>query len=138
MVRSVAQQRVSNHRQHVRPILRDGASRLLRMRVEIELPPLPVIGVDLDVLPDAVLLVGIAVGEGVDRVAVVRLDDEQRADRRLAVVRHHRPGGDDVHLVLAGLVEMDAVVAVMLGARVDRVFLVHGVNHKKHGGAPER
>lgn len=99
-------------------------------------PPLLVIRMHLDLLPDAVDLVRVAVGEGVDGGAVLGLDDEERADRRLAVVGHHRPRGHHLDRVFLRLVEMDAVIAIKLGAGVDRVLLVHGVNDEEHEGLP--
>src|SRR5258707_7868625 len=45
-----------------------------------------VVAVDLDRLPYAVDMIRIAVGEGVHRGALLGVDDEDRADRRLAIV----------------------------------------------------
>src|ERR1700722_20943011 len=72
-----------------------------------------VVAVDVDALPHAVDVIGVAAGEGVDRGAVGRVDDKNAADRRLAVVGQERAGGHDVDAVIAGFVEMDAVVAIM-------------------------
>src|ERR1700726_3294492 len=91
-----------------------------------------VVAVDFHALPNAVDVIGIAAGEGVDRGAVRRIDDENAADRRLAVVGKQRAGGHDVDAVIAGFVEMDAVVAVMLGPRRQKILLVERVDHEQH------
>ena len=87
---------------------------------------------DVDALPHAVDVIGIAAGEGVDRGAVRGVDDENAADRRLAVVGKQRAGGHDVDAVIAGFVEMDAVVAIMLGPRRQKILLVERVDHEQH------
>src|SRR5580704_3905342 len=91
-----------------------------------------VVAVDIDALPHAVDVVGIAAGEGVDRGAVFGVDDENAADWRLAIVGQERAGSHDVDAVIAGFVEMDAVVAIMLGPRRQNVLLVERVDHEQH------
>ena len=91
-----------------------------------------VVAVDIDPLPHAVDVIGIAAGEGIDRGAVFRIDDKNAADRRLAVVGKERAGGHDVDAVIAGFVEMDAVVAIMLGPRRQKILLVERVDHEQH------
>ena len=65
-----------------------------------------VVAVNLHVLPHVVDVIGIAPHEPVDRGAVIGIDDEDAAAGRLAVVRDEGTGGDDVHVVICGLVEM--------------------------------
>ena len=62
------------------------------------------------------------------------VDDEDAADRRLAVVGDQRAGGHDVDAVIPGAVEMDAMVAVMLGPRRQDVLLIERVDDEQHGG----
>src|SRR3954454_11939978 len=75
-----------------------------------------VVGVDLDVAPDAVEMVRVAMRKGVDGLAVPRLHHEQAAGRRLAIVGDERAGGQHIDAAFGGLVEMLAVGAVELGA----------------------
>src|SRR5580704_13878026 len=90
-----------------------------------------VVAVDVHALPHAVEVIGIAAGEGIDRGAVFGVDDKNAADRRLAVVGEERAGGHDVDAVIAGFVEMDAVVATMLGPRWQKILVVKRVNNKQ-------
>src|SRR3984957_9286525 len=82
-----------------------------------------IVAMNIDALPHAVDVIGIAAGEGVDRGAIRRVDDKNAADRRFAVVGQERAGGHDVDAVIAGFVEMDAVVAIMLGPRRQKILL---------------
>ena len=65
-------------------------------------------------------VVWIAAGESVERGSVFGIDDEKTADRRFAVVGDERAGGDHADPVIAGLVQMDSVLAIEL-ARVARM-----------------
>ena len=94
--------------------------------------PLLVVAVDRHALPNAVDVIGIAAGKGVDCSTVRGVDDENAADRRLAVVGHQRARGHHVDRMLLGAVEMDAMVAVMLGAGRQNMFFVERVDHIKH------
>ena len=83
-------------------------------------------------MPDAVDVVRIAAGERVHGGAVLRIDDEDRADRRFAVIGDERAGRHHADIVVARLVEMDAVVAVEFRPRRQDVFLVGCVDDEQH------
>src|SRR5690242_8424055 len=87
----------------------------------------------IDPVPHAVHMVRVAAREGVHRGAVLRLDHEQAADRRLAVLIHERARGEDVDPVLARLVEVDPMGTEMLGARLDDARLVDSMDDEVHG-----
>src|SRR6202034_1381970 len=69
----------------------------------------------------------------IHRGAVGGIDDEDAAGRRFAVVGDQCPRRHHVDAVIGGFVEMDAVVAVMLGPHRHHVFLVEGVDDEQHG-----
>src|SRR6516225_8351418 len=94
-----------------------------------------VVAVDGDALPNAVDVIGIAAGKGVDSSTVRGIDDENAADRRLPVVGHQCACGHYVDRMLLGTVEMDAMVAVMLGAGRQNVFFVERVDDVQHGSS---
>ena len=75
-------------------------------------------------LPHTVDAIGVAARESLDRGAVGGIDDENAANGRFAVVSHQDVCSHDLDRMLLGLVEMDAVGAVMLGARRRNVFFV--------------
>ena len=59
--------------------------------------------------------------------------------KRLAVVRHEGPGGNDLDALLGGPIQVGPVVTVVLGPRLNAVFLVESMNNEEHGhpSAPE-
>src|SRR5215813_11926128 len=91
-----------------------------------------VVAMNLDRAPYAVDVVRVAAGEGVNSSAVRGVDDEDRPDRCLAVVGDQRAGGHHVDIVVAGLVEMNAMRAVELRARRQNIPLVDGVDDEQH------
>ena len=91
---------------------------------------------DLDLLPHAIDVVGIAAGEGIHGGTALRIDDENAADRRLAVVRHQGAGGHHIHVMVFRLVEVDAMRAVEFGPGRHPILLVGGVDNEQHGGFP--
>src|SRR6266851_3021322 len=97
---------------------------------------LPVVTVDLHLIPHAVEVVRIAAREGVHGRAVPGVDDVDAADRGLAVVGDERARRHHVDVARGGLVEMHAVGAIELGPRRQDVRLVDGVDHEQHGGPP--
>ena len=80
-------------------------------------------------------MVGVAADKGIRRGAVLRIDDEDASTRRHAVVGDKRAGSRDIDVVFLSIVEMDAMVAIMLGPRGHRLFAIGGVNHEQHCGA---
>src|SRR6266550_5301361 len=66
-----------------------------------------VVAVDLHALPHRVEVIGVAAHESVGGGAVLGVDDKHRPARRLAVIGNERARGHHVHVVIAGLVEMD-------------------------------
>ena len=91
-----------------------------------------VVAVNAHALPDAVLVIRIAAHEGVGHGAISGVDDENAADRGLAVVGKERAGGHHIDAVLFGAVEMNPMRTVMLGAGRQNVFLVEGVDDEQH------
>src|SRR6476646_11536804 len=87
-----------------------------------------VVAVDLNRLPDAIDLVGVAAGESLGSRAVLGVDDEDAADRRLAVGGEQGAGGDHVDIMLVRLVQVDAVRAVEFRPRCHPVASVGGVD----------
>src|SRR3989440_8087834 len=98
-------------------------------------PALFVIAMDLHALPHRVDVIGVAAHEGVGGGAVFGVDDEDRAAGCLAVVGYERARGHHVHVVITGLVEMDAVVAIEFRARGHAVLAVGGMDYEQHGSA---
>src|ERR1700683_4351004 len=76
-----------------------------------------VVPVDLHPIPDAVEVIRIAARERIDGGAVLGVDDKDTSDRRLAVIGHQCARGDHIDSVILGAVEMDAMRAIMFGAR---------------------
>lgn len=93
-----------------------------------------VVAMDLHAIPDPVEVIRVTARECVDGGAVCRIDDEDAADRRLAIAGDQRARGHDIDGVILGAVEMDAMRAIMLSARGQNVFLVDGVDDEQHGG----
>jgi hypothetical protein len=76
-------------------------------------------------------MIRIAARERIDRSAVRGVDDENASDRCFAVVRHQCARRHHVNHMLIGAVEMDAVIAVMLGAGRQNVFFVERVDDEQ-------
>src|SRR4029077_3289849 len=95
-----------------------------------------VVAVNLNPLPDAVDVVGVAAGERLGGRAVLGVDDEDAADRRLAVVGEQGAGGDHVDIVAVRLVEVDAMDTVNLPPRRHPAGSVGGVDHEQHRRYP--
>jgi hypothetical protein len=91
--------------------------------------------VDFDCFPHPIDVVGIAACESVERGSVLRIDDEKTADRRFAVVGDKRAGGDHADPVIAGLVQMDSVLAIEFGACGENAFFVDSMNYELQRGA---
>src|SRR5262249_56985621 len=68
--------------------------------IQATLSPLLAVEMHVDALPHAIHVIGVALREGIDGGAIRRLDDEQAADRRLAVLVPQRAGGKDLDAVL--------------------------------------
>ena len=60
------------------------------------------------------------------------IDDDNAANGRFAVVSQQGVFSHDVDRMLLGLIEMDAMLAIMLGARPQNVFFVERVNDEQH------
>src|SRR5262245_44440920 len=97
-------------------------------------PALLVVAVDVEPLPYAVGVIRVALDKAVERGAAGGVDHEDAAARRLAVVGDEGAGGDDVDVVVFGTVEMQAMVAVVLGTRRHLALFVESVDHVQHGG----
>src|SRR6202008_14223 len=74
----------------------------------------------------------IAAGKRINRGAIGGVDDENAADRRFAVVSNQCARSYHVDRMRLGAVEGDAMVAVMLGAGRQNVFLVERVDDEQH------
>src|SRR6202008_3262915 len=74
----------------------------------------------------------IAAGKRINRGAIGGVDDENAADRRFAVVSNQCARSYHVDRMRLGTVEMDAMVAIMLGAGRQNVFLVERVHDEQH------
>ena len=98
--------------------------------------PFLVVAVDLNPLPYAVDVVGVAAGERLGGRAVLGVDHEDAADRGLAVIGQQGAGGDHVDIVAVRLVEVDAVRAVEFRPRRHPAGSVGGVDHEQHRRYP--
>ena len=85
---------------------------------------------DFDRFPHPIDIVWIAACESVERGSVLSIDDEKTADRRFAVVGDQRAGGDHADPVVAGLVQMDSVLAIEFGACGENAFFVDSMNYE--------
>src|SRR5207344_725009 len=90
------------------------------------------VAVDLNRLPDLVDVVGIAASERLRGGAVPGVDDEDAADRCLAVVCKQGAGRHDIDIIFFCMVKMDTVRAVEFGSRRHPVAFVGGVDHEQH------
>src|SRR5882757_8636542 len=95
-----------------------------------------VVDVDLHGAPHAIDMIGVTAHEGIHRGAILCVDNEDRADGRFAIISHERAGGRHVDVMVTGLVEMNAVVAVMLRTRRQQAGFVGGMDDEQHRGAP--
>src|SRR6266849_9015760 len=95
--------------------------------------PLLIVIMHLDPLPHAIEAVGIAAGERVDGGTVLGFQNEKTADGRFAVARDQGSGRHHTDAMVAGLVEMDAVGAVVFRAGRERFRPVDCVNDEMHG-----
>ncbi len=77
------------------------AARVTHRRLTIGVAALLVVAVDGDTLPDAVDVIRIAPGEGIDGGAILGVDHENAADRRLAVIGDERAGRHHIDGVVA-------------------------------------
>src|SRR5439155_20840796 len=91
-----------------------------------------IVAVDGNALPHAVEMIRVAARESIDCGAIDGVDDKNAADRRFAVIGDECARGDYVNRVLFRAVEMDAVIAIMLGAGRQNVFLVERVDDEQH------
>src|SRR6516225_7540545 len=87
---------------------------------------------DCHPLPHTVDMIGVAARESVNRGAVGGIDDDNAAKGRFAVVSHEDVYSHDLDRMLLGLVKMDAVGAIILGARPENVFFVERVDDEQH------
>lgn len=94
-----------------------------------------IVAVDRHPFPNTVEVIGIAAGERINRGAIGGVNDENAADRRLAVVRHQRARGHYVDRMFLGTVEMDAMIAIMFGAGWQNVFFIERMDHVQHGAS---
>jgi hypothetical protein len=94
--------------------------------------PFPIVVMHVDPLPHAIEAVGIALRERVDGDTVAGFQNEKTPDRRFAVTGHQGPGRRHGDTVAAGLVEMDAVGAVMFGPDRERIRPIDCMNDEVH------
>src|SRR5215212_4590349 len=94
---------------------------------------LPGVAVDLDALPHAVDVVGIAARERLHGAAILGIDDKDAAAGGLAVVDDQRSRRHHVDVVLFRVVEMLPMRAIEFRPRRHDARFVPGVDDEQHG-----